>query len=131
MFHEVLKSKIHRAAVTDADLNYIGSITIDDALLRAANIKEFEKVHVVNLNNGARIETYTLSSPQQGVICLNGAAARFFHKGDIIIIMSYTWINHDDSLQPKVVFVNQHNLIVSQGLYASGGGGIVSPLSSN
>jgi aspartate 1-decarboxylase len=117
----MLKSKIHRATVTEADLNYMGSITISAGMLKASGIKEFEKVQVVNINNGARIETYTISTQKEGVICLNGAAARFFEKGDIVIIMSYTWISDGEEFSPKVVFVDERNAVVSQGIYQAGG----------
>jgi aspartate 1-decarboxylase len=117
----MLKSKIHRATVTEADLNYMGSITISSEMLKASDIKEFEKVQVVNINNGARIETYTISTQKEGVICLNGAAARFFEKGDLVIIMSYTWIQDGDEFSPRVVFVDANNAIVSHGLYQTGG----------
>lgn len=103
----VLKSKIHRATVTEANLDYIGSITIDEALMEAAGLYEYEKVSVVDITNGARLETYIIRGERNsGVICLNGAAAHLIHKDDIVIIMSYTWIEHSqiDSLQPKIVF---------------------------
>ena len=90
MLLEVLKSKIHRVTVTQADLNYIGSITIDEELLEAANIIEGERVHIVNNNNGERFETYIIKGERgSGVVCLNGAAARKAQPGDIIIVMSY------------------------------------------
>jgi aspartate 1-decarboxylase len=117
----MLKSKIHRATVTDANVEYMGSITLSHELLSASGIKEFEKVHVVNLNNGARIETYTIVSQHQGVVCLNGAAARHFQKGDLIIIMAYSWCPEGQIANPKVVFVDGQNHIVSQGIYVSGG----------
>lgn len=90
MQRTMLKSKIHRATVTDADLHYVGSITIDPLLLAAADIMEFEKVAVVNVNNGARFETYTIAGePGSGEMKVNGAAARLAHRGDIIIVISY------------------------------------------
>ncbi|MDD2245623.1 MULTISPECIES: aspartate 1-decarboxylase [Proteiniphilum] len=93
MLVEILKSKIHRATVTDANLNYEGSITIDEDLIDAANMFVHEKVAVVNNNNGERFETYIIRGERgSGIICLNGAAARKVHKGDIIIIMSYATI---------------------------------------
>ena len=103
----VLKSKIHRATVTEANLNYIGSITIDEALMEASGIYEYEKVAVVDVTNGARLETYAICGERySGVICLNGAAAHLMHKGDIVIIMAYTWMEHTDTVcfTPKVVF---------------------------
>ena len=103
----VLKSKIHRATVTGANLDYIGSITIDEALMEATDIYEYEKVSVVDVTNGARLETYVIRGERNsGVICLNGAAAHLIHKGDIVIIMAYTWIEHTEAtkLAPKVIF---------------------------
>lgn len=120
MMKEVLKSKIHRAVVTEADLNYVGSITISAPLLKASGILEFEKVQVVNVSNGARIETYVISTDVDGVICLNGAAARLFEKGDVIIIMSYTW-TEDSQFKPKVVFVDEKNNLSSVGFYIKNG----------
>ena len=103
----VLKSKIHRATVTEANLNYIGSITIDEALMEASGIYEYEKVAVVDVTNGARLETYAICGERySGVICLNGAAAHLMHKGDIVIIMAYTWMEYTDTVGfvPKVIF---------------------------
>ena len=86
----VLKSKIHRATVTEADLNYVGSITVDEDLLDKSGITEYQKVQIVNINNGERLETYTIAGARgSGIICLNGAAARCVQKGDKIIIMAY------------------------------------------
>ncbi|MBO8437342.1 MAG: aspartate 1-decarboxylase [Bacteroidetes bacterium] len=107
MFIEVLKSKIHRATVTEANLNYIGSITIDEDLMDAAGIIANEKVHVVNNNNGARFTTYVIKGERgSGVICLNGAAARLVQPGDIVIIMAYAMMDMDEakSFNPKVIF---------------------------
>ena len=104
---EVVKSKIHRVTVTEADLNYIGSITIDEDLMDAANIIAGERVYIVNNNNGERFDTYVIKGPRQsGVICLNGAAARKVHKGDIIIIMSYASMPFEEAknFKPWVVF---------------------------
>lgn len=103
----ILKSKIHRATVTEANLNYIGSITIDEALMEAAGLYEYEKVSVVDVTNGARLETYVIRGERNsGVICLNGAAAHLMHKGDIVIIMAYTWIEQSqiENIAPKIVF---------------------------
>ncbi|KGN79055.1 aspartate decarboxylase [Porphyromonadaceae bacterium COT-184 OH4590] len=108
----VLKSKIHRAIVTEANLDYIGSITIDEALMEAAGIYEYEKVSVVNVTNGARLETYVIRGERgSGVICLNGAAAHLIHRDDIVIIMAYTWIEHSDmdKLNPKIIFPKAPN----------------------
>jgi aspartate 1-decarboxylase len=107
MFLQVLKSKIHRVTVTEANLNYIGSITIDEALLEAANILPNEKVAIVNNNNGARLETYVIPGPRNsGVICLNGAAARLVQPGDIIIIIAYAMMTPEEAktFQPAVIF---------------------------
>lgn len=107
MLIEVLKSKIHRVKVTEADLNYIGSITIDEDLMDAANIIANEKVQVVDNNNGERLETYVIPGERgSGVICLNGAAARKVQKGDIVIIMSYAQMDFEEAktFKPTVVF---------------------------
>ena len=107
MLIEILKSKIHRATVTEANLNYIGSITIDEALMNAAGIMENERVHIVNNNNGARFSTYVIKGEKNsGVVCLNGAAARLVQPGDVVIIMAYAMINQEEAmdLKPKVIF---------------------------
>ena len=107
MFIEVVKSKIHRVTVTEANLNYIGSITIDEDLLDAANLIDNEKVAIVNNNNGERFETYIIKGERgSGVICLNGAAARKAQPGDIIIIMSYAMMDFEEAktFKPAVVF---------------------------
>jgi aspartate 1-decarboxylase len=112
MFREILKSKIHRATVTDANLNYRGSITIDPVLLQLADIREYEKVHVVNLNNGNRFETYAISGkPNSGDMCLNGAAARLVHVGDILIVMTYVWLGEIEleAHKPRIVHVDAQN----------------------
>ena len=114
MFRTMLGGKIHRATVTEADLNYVGSITIDQDLLDAAGICVNEKVQIVNNNNGARLETYTIPGERgSGVICLNGAAARLVQKGDIVIIMSYVLMSNEEAKnhEPKVVLVNELNKI--------------------
>lgn len=111
---EMLKGKIHRATVTQAELDYVGSITVDEALLNAAGIREYQKVQVVNINNGNRIETYTIAGEKDsGVICLNGAAARHFSPNDLVIIMAYASYNEKDlkNYSPKVVFVDDENKI--------------------
>ncbi len=114
MFRTLLNGKIHRATVTEADLNYVGSITIDQDILDAANISVHEKVQIVNNNNGARFETYTISGERgSGVICLNGAAARMVQKGDVVIIMSYVQISDDEiaTHRPNVVLMDERNRI--------------------
>ena len=111
---EMLKGKIHRATVTQAELDYFGSITVDEALLNAAGIREYQKVQVVNINNGNRIETYTIAGEKDsGVICLNGAAARHFSPNDLVIIMAYASYSEKDleNYSPKVVFVDDENKI--------------------
>ncbi|HIC3429854.1 TPA: aspartate 1-decarboxylase [Campylobacter jejuni] len=113
----LLKSKIHRANVTEARLDYVGSISIDEKLLQASGILEYEKVQVVNVNNGARFETYTIATQEEGVVCLkgvvclNGAAARLAEVGDKVIIMSYADFNEEEAktFKPKVVFVDENN----------------------
>lgn len=107
MLIELLKSKIHRVTVTEANLNYIGSITIDEELLEAANLIPGEKVQIVNNNNGARLETYVIRGERgSGVVCLNGAAARLVQPGDVVIIMAYAWMDAEEAktFQPTVVF---------------------------
>tara|TARA_B100000795_G_C22806823_1_gene445578 strand:+ start:8102 stop:8449 length:348 start_codon:yes stop_codon:yes gene_type:complete len=114
MLIHVVKSKIHRVKVTGAELNYIGSITIDEDLLDAANIVEGEKIQVVNNNNGARLETYVIPGPRaSGEITLNGAAARKVAKGDILILITYGIISQEEALtfKPSLVFPNEHNLL--------------------
>ena len=114
MFRTMLGGKIHRATVTEADLNYVGSITIDQDLLDAAGILVNEKVAIVNNNNGERFETYTIPGERgSGVVCLNGAAARLVQKGDIVIIMSYVMLSEPEiaAPEPKVVLVDEHNKI--------------------
>jgi aspartate 1-decarboxylase len=112
MHIEVLKSKIHRVKVTQAELHYVGSITIDEDLLDAANMVENEKVTVVNVNNGERFETYTIRGERgSGMICLNGPAARRVALGDIVIIFSYGLIDFAEARahKPTVIFPDQHN----------------------
>ncbi len=109
------KSKIHRATVTQADLNYVGSITIDENLMDAANLLEGERVQIVNNNNGERLETYVITGERgSGVICLNGAAARRVAVGDIVIIISYGWMEVEEAknFKPALVFPDDKNQIV-------------------
>ncbi len=115
MLVTILKSKIHRATVTEANLNYIGSITIDENLMEAANIIEYEKVSIVNNNNGARFETYVIKGERNsGVICINGAAARLVETGDIVIIMAFTSMemNEAKEFKPAIVFPNSSNKLI-------------------
>jgi aspartate 1-decarboxylase len=113
MFRTMMKSKIHKATVTEAKLQYVGSITIDIALMEAADILPNEKVQMVNNNNGARLETYVIAGERNsGVICLNGAAARLVQVGDKVIIISYATFTDESAHQynPKIVFVDESNL---------------------
>lgn len=115
MMLTMLKSKIHRATVTQANLNYVGSITIDKNLMQAANIQENEQVHIVDIDNGSRLETYVIEGEAgSGMICLNGAAARLVQEGDKIIIMCYCQVTTEEAktLRPDVVFVNDENEVV-------------------
>ena len=115
MVIEVLKSKIHRAKVTQAELNYVGSITIDEDLMDAANIIANEKVQIVNNNNGARFETYVIRGERgSGTICLNGATARLAQVGDIVIIMSYGYMEIDEArkYQPILIFPDADNKLI-------------------
>jgi aspartate 1-decarboxylase len=117
MLIEILKSKIHRATVTDACLDYEGSITIDRELIQAAGLFPYEKVHVLNINNGERFETYIMEGESKsGIVCLNGAAARLVQKNDLIIIAAYTLMTPEEakSWQPKVVKVNEKNRIAKR-----------------
>ncbi|WP_242926332.1 aspartate 1-decarboxylase [Pontibacter vulgaris] len=112
---EVLKSKIHRCKVTQAELHYVGSITIDEDLMDAANMVENEKVTIVNINNGERFETYVIKGERAtGTVCLNGPAARKVQVGDIVIVISYCTVNFENarSHKPTLVFPDQHNRLV-------------------
>lgn len=111
---EVLKSKIHRVVLTEANINYVGSVTIDEELMDAANIIENEKVQVVNINNGERLETYVIKGKRgSGIICLNGAAARKAVIGDILIIISFAQMDFEEAkkFKPFIVFPDQKNRI--------------------
>ncbi|MGO1852987.1 MAG: aspartate 1-decarboxylase [Microbacterium sp.] len=115
MNRTMLKSKIHRATITGSDLNYVGSITIDPDLLEVADILAHEQVHVVDVNNGARFETYTIAGERgSGVIQVNGAAARLVHSGDTIIVISYAEYSREDleTYEPVVVHVDRSNAII-------------------
>ena len=104
---EVVKSKLHRVTITEANLNYIGSLTIDEDLMDAANLIENEKVHVVNINNGERLETYVITGERgSGVICMNGAAARKVQVGDIVLVISYASMDFEEAktFEPKIIF---------------------------
>jgi aspartate 1-decarboxylase len=123
MNRTMCKSKIHRATVTGADLNYVGSITIDPVLMEAADLLEYEQVAVVNVTNGARFETYVIPGvPGKGEICLNGAAARLVHPGDKVIVMSYAQYNEEEleRYRPVFIFVDEQNRIARDGLHVVG-----------
>ena len=112
---EVLKSKIHRCLVTEADLDYIGSISIDEALMSAAQLNEFEKVHVLNITNGSRLVTYAIKAKKNsGKICINGAAAHLVQPGDKVIIVAYRSISEKDtrSYRPTIIHVDSKNKIM-------------------
>jgi len=118
MFRTMLRSKIHRAVVTEADLNYVGSLTLDPDLLDAADLTVGEQVHVVDVNNGARLVTYVIEGERgSGVVCINGAAARLVSPGDIVIIIAYGTVEdeHAAKLEPRVVFVDENNKAVRIG----------------
>ena len=115
MLLEFLNSKIHRATVTDSNLNYVGSITIDEDILKAANIREWQKVDILDINNGERFQTYVIKGKaNSGQICLNGAAARKVQKGDRIIICSYRYVTEEelDGYTPTVVQIDENNNMV-------------------
>lgn len=121
---EMLKGKIHRATVTQAELDYVGSITVDTELLEASNIREYEKVQIVDVENGQRFETYTIAGePESGMICLNGAAARCVSVGDHVIIMCYANLSEEeaDTHKPSVVFVDDDNHILRKTNYEKHG----------
>ncbi len=110
---EVLKSKIHRVSVTEADLNYVGSITIDESLMQAANLIENEKVQVLDMNNGERFETYVIKGRKDsGVICLNGPAARKVQVGDIVVIISYALMDFEEAkhFKPTIIFPENNKI---------------------
>jgi aspartate 1-decarboxylase len=113
----MLKSKIHRATVTEADLNYVGSLTLDEDLMDTAELIEFEKIHVLDITNGNRIDTYIIRCERgSGKVCINGAAAHLIHKGDLVIIVSYCQLNELEVQDhtPKIVHVNSENKVVDK-----------------
>lgn len=115
MFRQMMKAKIHRATVTEANLNYVGSITIDQDLMELVDILPDEKVQIVNNNNGARFETYTIPGPRgSGVICLNGAAARLVQPGDQVIIINYGFMTDEEARRhkPRVAILDERNHVV-------------------
>jgi aspartate 1-decarboxylase len=112
MFRHMMKAKIHRAVVTEANLHYIGSITIDEDIIDLVGMYPNEKVQIVNNHNGARLDTYIIAGPRgSGMICLNGAAARLVQTGDIIIIVSYAWMTDEEAQkhQPVIAIMDEHN----------------------
>ncbi len=118
MLRTMMKGKIHRATVTQADLHYVGSVTVDEDLLDAADILPGELVHIVDIDNGARLETYTIAGERgSGVIGINGAAARLVQTGDLVILISYAQMEDAEAkvFQPKVVFVDANNHIIATG----------------
>ena len=115
MIIETLKGKIHRATVTEADLNYIGSLTLDEDLMVAAGLMEFEKIQVLDITNGNRLETYVIKGKRgSGEVCINGAAAHLVNKGDLVIIVAYCQLIDNESLnhKPKIVYVDGENKII-------------------
>ena len=115
MIIEALKGKIHRATVTEADLNYIGSLTLDEDLMDAAGLIEFEKIQVLDITNGNRLETYVIKGKRgSGEVCINGAAAHLVNKGDLVIIVAYCQLIENESLnhKPKIVYVDGENKII-------------------
>ncbi|TVT41121.1 aspartate 1-decarboxylase [Amycolatopsis rhizosphaerae] len=132
MYRTMLKSKIHRATVTQANLHYVGSVTIDEALMEAADLLPGEQVSIVDVTNGARLETYVIAGPRDsGVIGINGAAAHLVHPGDLVILISYAQMDQAEavSFQPRIVFVNADNHIAHAGTdaaHAPEGSGLVS-----
>ncbi|WP_283139220.1 aspartate 1-decarboxylase [Rhizohabitans arisaemae] len=118
MFRTMLKSKIHRAVITQADLHYVGSLTIDEDLMDAADLLPGEQIHLVDIDNGARLETYVIPGPRgTGVMGVNGAAARLVHTGDLVIVISYGVMTDAEarSFQPKIVHVDRTNTVVHLG----------------
>ncbi|MGH3348390.1 MAG: aspartate 1-decarboxylase [Nocardioides sp.] len=118
MLRTMMKSKIHRATVTQADLHYVGSVTVDEDLLDAADLLPGEQVHIVDVTNGSRLETYTIAGERgSGVIGINGAAARLVHPGDVVILIGYAQVTTEEAkqLQPNVVFVDADNAIIATG----------------
>lgn len=118
MFRTMLKSKIHRATVTQCDLHYVGSLTIDADLMEAADLLPGELIHLVDIDNGSRLETYVIEGPRgSGIIGVNGAAARLVQRGDLVIIIAYAAVADAEAaaLEPQVVFVDRDNLVVSRG----------------
>jgi aspartate 1-decarboxylase len=132
MLRTMMTSKIHRATVTQADLHYVGSVTVDEELLEAADLLPGELVHIVDVTNGARLETYTIAGPRgSGVLGINGAAAHLVHPGDLVILIGYGQMTTEEAVahRPRVVFVDERNRVVATGAdpaEAPGDGGALS-----
>ena len=110
MLREVLYAKIHRATVTEANIDYIGSITLDPILMEKSGLRDYDKVAVLDINNGVRLETYVIPGERgTGVVCMNGAAARLIQKGDLVIILSYWFVSENETITPKIVHVDSKN----------------------
>jgi len=120
---QMLKGKIHRATVTQAELHYVGSITLDVELMEAAGIREYELVHIVDIDNGARFETYVIAGKERGIVCLNGAAARMVQTGDKVIIMAYCYMDESEAGEhkPKVVLLGDNNKVETISSYEKHG----------
>jgi aspartate 1-decarboxylase len=120
---QMLKGKIHRATVTQAELHYVGSITLDVELMEAAGIREYELVHIVDIDNGARFETYVIAGKERGIVCLNGAAARMVQTGDRVIIMAYCYMDESEAEEhkPKVVLLGDNNKVETISSYEKHG----------
>ena len=120
---QMLKGKIHRATVTQAELHYVGSITLDVELMEAAGIREYELVHIVDIDNGARFETYVIAGTERGIVCLNGAAARMVQTGDRVIIMAYCYMDESEAGEhkPKVVLLEDNNKVETISSYEKHG----------
>ena len=113
----MLKGKIHRATVTEADLDYMGSLTLDENLMDAVGLKEYEKIQILDITNGSRIETYIIKGKRDtGEVCINGAAAHLIHKGDLVIIVSFCQVSYQESHnhKPKIAIVDGNNKVISQ-----------------
>lgn len=120
---KMLKGKLHRATVTQAELHYVGSITLDKKLMEASGIREYESVHIVDIDNGARFETYVIAGKQEGIVCINGAAARMVQTGDRVIIMAYCELDEAEieSHRPRVVLLGENNRVEKVSRYEKHG----------
>lgn len=120
---KMLKGKLHRATVTQAELHYVGSITLDKKLMEASGIREYESVHIVDIDNGSRFETYVIAGEDQGVVCINGAAARMVQPGDRVIIMAYCELDEEEveNHSPKVVLLGENNVVEKVSRYEKHG----------